>query len=229
MILSATTNISGEVSLEDDTIAIEGGAFENCTSAFTLANLDALRIIGDYAFAYSGLTGDLYLPELVETIGNKAFNDCVGLTSLTIDGTLLSQINEFAFAGCSGITSITFGDNCQIQEICEYAFAGTAITEFDMPASVRNIRMAIFEECTELQQIRFSGEVPPALVSNDSGVPYTFGRHETAPDEYVNLDIKLVLQGEAQVNRTQYIDTWKEAFGDESWTIPEESAEGEAQ
>ena len=56
----------------------------------------------------------------VTTIGNEAFYQCSGLTSVTIPNSVTS-IGEFAFSGCSGLTSVTIPNS--VTSIGDYAFA----------------------------------------------------------------------------------------------------------
>ncbi len=60
-------------------------------------------------------TGDLTIPESVTyggisypvtSIGDEAFYDCSGLTSVTIPNSVIS-IGRMAFGACSGLTSVT--------------------------------------------------------------------------------------------------------------------------
>ena len=46
------------------------------------------------------------MPDSVTEIGDSAFSNCTGLTTITIPGTV-NSIGEDAFFGCSGLTSIT--------------------------------------------------------------------------------------------------------------------------
>ena len=84
-------------------------------------------VIGDYAFAdCRGLTS-LTLPSSVTSIGDYAFRDCSGLTSLTIPSSVTS-IGGHAFESCSGLTSLT------------------------LPSSVTEIDWSAFEKCNNLKE-----------------------------------------------------------------------------
>ena len=66
--------------------------------------------IGDGAFLdCSGLTS-VDIPNSVTYIGYGAFSDCSGLTSVTIPNSITS-IGNSAFYGCSGLTSVTVDNN----------------------------------------------------------------------------------------------------------------------
>ena len=61
--------------------------------------------LGQYAFSdCEGLTS-LIIPSGVTSIGQYAFSDCKGLTSLVIPSGVTS-IGDYALSGCSGLTSI---------------------------------------------------------------------------------------------------------------------------
>ena len=57
----------------------------------------------------------------VTSIGNYAFSDCSGLTSVTI-GEGVTSIGGSAFSSCTGLTSVTIGDS--VTSIGAWAFSG---------------------------------------------------------------------------------------------------------
>ena len=63
------------------------------------------------------------IPNSVTSIGEAAFRDCSGLTSVTI-GNSVTSIGSYAFYGCSGLTSITIPNS--VTSIGDNAFYGTA-------------------------------------------------------------------------------------------------------
>lgn len=122
-------------------------AFSSRTYAYDIAvvNADGVRIYYDYIndkqelsvtnmgtiYHYYSYTGSVVIPSeviyqgeslKVTSIGEEAFEDCTGLTSITIPSSVTS-IDAHAFNGCTGLTSIT------------------------IPSSVTTIERAAFYDC----------------------------------------------------------------------------------
>ena len=94
--------------------------------------------IGEAAFwNCSGLTS-VTIPNSVTSIGYKTFYECTGLTSVTI-GNSVTSIGDWAFAGCDGLTSVT------------------------IPNSVTSIGEAAFGSCSSLTSVTIEAETPPTL------------------------------------------------------------------
>ena len=82
--------------------------------------------IGDYAFyECSGLTS-VTIPDSVTSIGDYAFYKCSGLTSVTI-GNGVTSIGNSAFYKCSGLTSFVIPDS--VTSIGSGAFWGCSFTD----------------------------------------------------------------------------------------------------
>jgi hypothetical protein len=62
--------------------------------------------IGESSFEHLEITGQLFIPQNITGMGNKAFRNCDDLESLVIDANLLS-ISQGAFQGCTSLTSVT--------------------------------------------------------------------------------------------------------------------------
>ena len=73
----------------------------------------SVTTIGDYAFSdCTGLTS-VTIPSSVTSIGKSAFSGCTGLTSVTIPNSV-TEIGWSAFEGCTALTSVTFNaTNCK--------------------------------------------------------------------------------------------------------------------
>ena len=74
------------------------------------------------------LQGDVVIPDGTEKIGDYAFYNCDGLTSITIPDSVTS-IGDYVFEYCSSLTSVTIGDS--VTSIGSSAFAGCTSLQFN--------------------------------------------------------------------------------------------------
>ena len=107
--------------------------------------------IGEYAFHdCSGLTS-LTLPAGITSISDCAFEGCSGLTSLTIPAGITS-IGSRAFYWCSGLTSLTLPDG--ITSIGSGAFSDcSGLTSLILPAGITSISDCAFAYCSGLTSL----------------------------------------------------------------------------
>ena len=99
------------------------------------------------------------IPESVTNIGNYAFNNCTGLTSIVIPEGVTS-IGEGAFNGCTGLTSIVIPEG--VTSIDGYAFKGcTGLTSIVILEGVTSIGYEMFCSCTGLTSI----VIPEGVIS----------------------------------------------------------------
>lgn len=126
-------------------------------------------INNDTEYSVTGYTGepvDVVIPKEyhglpVTSIGNTAFHNCTGLTSVTIPVNVTS-IGDFAFHNCSGLTSVTIGNG--VTSIASYAFSNcTGLTSITVSDSVTSIGSYAFENCSSLIKVTLLAKTPPSL------------------------------------------------------------------
>ncbi len=112
---------------------------------------EGVTSIGDYAFYECvGLTS-VAIPGSVTTIGDSAFYECTGLTSASIPGSV-TTIGDSAFYECTGLTSASIPGN--VTNIGDKAFFRcTGLTSVVIPAGVTSIGFSTFYGCTGLARI----------------------------------------------------------------------------
>lgn len=104
----------------------------------------------------SGLTS-VSIPNSVTKIADWAFEGCIGLTSITIPDSV-TEIGVYAFSNCSALTSVSIGHG--VTSIGERAFFGcSALTSIVLPNSVTEIGEGAFWECSSLSSIAIPGSV----------------------------------------------------------------------
>ncbi len=117
---------------------------------------NSVSAIGDYAFSECvGLTS-VTIPNSVTAIGDYAFY-CSGLTSITIPNSV-TAIGTAAFSNCSGLTSVTIPNS--VTAIGNYAFYRCiGLTSITIPNSVTAIGRSAFANCTGLTSITIPNSV----------------------------------------------------------------------
>ena len=137
---------------------------------------DGVTSIGNCAFEYCiGLTS-VTIPNSVTSIGIYAFAYCNGLTSITIPNSVTS-IGESAFEYCNGLTSITIPNS--VTSIGNFAFyCCDKLASLTIGNSVKSIGAQAFNNLGHLTSmtITFKGSTPPE-----------FGRAAFYPDEYAHV------------------------------------------
>lgn len=129
-----------EVALTEGVVLVADSAFENCVGIERIEFPDSLTVIGQRAFARSGLT-EVEFPNGVEIVEEETFCGCLSLRRAVLpEG--LRAIREGAFYGCSELEEISFPGSLQI--IGDYAFAGCLLPDIFLSSSIREIGESAF-------------------------------------------------------------------------------------
>ena len=93
----------------------------------------------------------------VTRIGDSAFSNCSGLTSITIPNSVTS-VGYRGFSGCTGLTSITIPNS--VTSIDGYAFDSCySMTSITIPSSVTSIGEGTFSQCRSLISVTIPNSV----------------------------------------------------------------------
>ncbi|MEI6873741.1 MAG: leucine-rich repeat protein [Spirochaetota bacterium] len=123
--------------------------------------------VGEYAFMdCSGITS-VSIPSTLTSIGQSAFASFTGLVSVTIPSSVAS-IGQYAFQSCQNLLNLTLSPG--ITSINDNAFYYcSSLTSVTIPASVTAIGTSAFAYCAKLESVTMLATTPPLLFYN-SGV-----------------------------------------------------------
>ena len=106
---------------------------------------------------YKGTLVSAEIGEFCTSIGDSAFDNCNGLSSVTISNSVTS-IGYGVFNGCSSLTSVIIG--CGVTSIGIAAFSGCrGLTSVTIPDSVTSIGISAFASCIGLTSITIGSGV----------------------------------------------------------------------
>ena len=93
------------------------------------------------------------IPSSVSTIGYSAFNSCKSLRRV-MDASRVTEMQGFEYTDCTNLTSVTLSG--ALQKVGYRSFAGTALTQLVLPASMKEIGSSAFEDCHQLTNVEFN-------------------------------------------------------------------------
>lgn len=172
------------VKLPKNLKTICASAFYGCVLLNSVSELPkTLESIGASAFNYCPLSGNLLIPENVQTIdyyafantniesvdfsnaknlktiNPYAFNECKQIKSVDLRGaTNLTSLGGYSFANCGALTTLLFND--ELKSIEGRAFMGcVSLYDVSFPSSIEQIGTFSFARCSNLKNIDFSKAV----------------------------------------------------------------------
>ena len=176
--------IIGEINGTDLRMIREMAGSKNTDGKLSVLDLSEAKIVegGDYYYYDYDNNRNNYYYTSNDVIGDKAFYDCRGLTSLNLpDG--ITSIGYCAFYGCSGLTSLTIPAG--ITSIGSGAFYDcSGLTSLTIPAGITSIHSLAFQYCSGLKEVR--------ICINDNLDTYLTKGHPYIPVgyKYIDCDIK---------------------------------------
>ena len=155
--------VGGDLVLPNDVTLIKTNAFYKCNAFDSITLPDGEVTIEYQAFIYSGFTrvnlGNGHITwknGKYASYGNKAFEDCAKLQTLTM-GDNITEIGAYAFKGCTALSSVTLGNGLQV--IGEYAFDGLDKFDVTLPDSLVEIGDYAFRNCTSITSVNFGANL----------------------------------------------------------------------
>ena len=163
----STFNVNSKIYPPKPTDFVYNGIYYNITSDNTVevTCLYFTVIIGSDTILVEGdkYSGDVTIPSRVSyngtlyhvtAIGEGAFEECSGLTSVTIPESV-THIKNGAFMNCTGLTGIAIPNS--VTAIGEGAFSEcSGLTSVTIPESVTHIENSAFKNCTSLKTLNYN-------------------------------------------------------------------------
>ena len=103
--LYAIDRTASEITLEEDTTAINVGAFYSCTNLTSITIPASVTKLGAGAFSGCHNLNSITIPASVTEIGSQAFYNCSNLTSITIPASV-TEIGSSAFWACYSLAIV---------------------------------------------------------------------------------------------------------------------------
>jgi hypothetical protein len=165
------------LSADGKSLIIGSGAAETITIPA------GIEVISDYAFLNSP-AATVSFPASLKSIGPYAFQNAA-IEAADLSATGVTAILQYAFDNCLSLAQVRFPNT--LETIYSYAFQKAAIRTLTLPASFKSFLPAqginysfnaAFQQCTQLEWVRWAAAPEGAQIGNDTGgnnqYTYTF-------------------------------------------------------
>lgn len=109
--------------------------------------------------------------------------DCINLTSVTIPSNI-TTLGNGSFGGCTSLVDLDLSNATGLVSLGDYAFSSTAITNLDLPASVKYINANAFENCKDLLTVNIPAESQLVYIKSPA-----FTNIENLRDVYIGVSV----------------------------------------
>ena len=134
----------------------QAGMYTNEDLIYELVIPEGVEEIADYALAGLGTLNKVTLPSTLKRIGNHAFEKCIGLKEVIVQGKTMEEIGEAAFSGCSELKKITVPNGVTVIGNTTFEDCAKLETVTLPKEGIVLIGDRAFANCKALQSFRFN-------------------------------------------------------------------------
>lgn len=136
------------------------------------------------------------IPNSITNIDFEAFKNCPNLKSIEIPSSVVF-IGEEAFNQCSSLASVTFNEG--LEQIGGHAFRYTALTNVELPSTIKSIGAKCFQLAT-LSNVNILATTPPEQRG------YAFHNHLDKVSATISVPTQSVDEYKAHGDWSDYVD-----------------------
>ena len=165
---------NGNLEIKYGTKTIADNACENCSYLTSVSFPDSLEIIGNSAFARTGIE-EVTIPSSVKEIGGLAFCELSSLKHLSFsESNTLEIIGPYAFVNCDFIGDLIIPDS--VKEIGSSAFQRSGLYRAEgilhLPENLEKLGSFAFSDCGFTGQLRIPDGIKEINLDMTGGVDY---------------------------------------------------------
>lgn len=153
-----------EINIPATVMDVNDEAFMNCVNVQTLTIAEGVETLGASAFGNCNKVAEIVVPVSVTRMGGNPFADCTGVTNFSLasgnENFLIDQFGVLYDANVRTIifyppylTAETYELPSTVYEIASSAFAGSQMTHFVIPDTIKVVPAGCFKGSAKLQTV----------------------------------------------------------------------------
>jgi len=155
-----------DVELPSTTMEVSSGCFRECASLRRVSLPTSTIVVGDHAFARSGVTSVVF-PARLSAVGHGAYSHCASLMRVAFKRSrgIRVTVGMHAFEECGALEALDFDVSSagELRVRC-YAFVGCkALPAVHLPPMTSAVGVGVFERCSKLSSVEWGAPHPLAV------------------------------------------------------------------
>ena len=179
--------------------------------------LDYLNYIPNRYLFGSKYRGGFIVPGRIKNIGDQAFGDCKGLTSVTIPDSVKSMAG-WVFIDCNSLVSVTMPGT--INDIGDSMFHGCrSLVNITIPSNVTRIGNSAFSKCSSLTNINIPDSV--TKMGNFAFADCKNLKYITLPSNLIKMPYGIFIHCNnlTDIYYRGTVEQWNKLKKDEDWNF----------